>query len=188
MRGIPFQQQVAGEASTLRRYARSLTRDPSMADDLVQDTLMLALERQSSFREGGGLRGWLLSILHNRFISDRRRAQVRQRNHAEAAMESEGWYAATQEDAVRLSWLERAFGSLPQDQRRTLHLVAIEGLSYGDAGKALGVPIGTVMSRLSRARAALREAECSTGGRPQPVRLHLVGGRDDGGERSFQRR
>ena len=180
MSGSIFQQQIAEEAPALRRYARSLTRDDSAADDLVQDTLMLALQGQSTFREGSGLRRWLLSILHNRFISNRRRDRARQLRHERATPDTGGRYEPTQEDAVRLAGLERAFGELPSDQRSTLHLVAIEGYSYADAAELLGVPIGTVMSRLSRARAALREAErLPAAAKSGTVRLRLVGGRDE---------
>lgn len=178
MSGGQFHDRVADEAPALRRYARSLTRDATAADDLVQDTIVLALQGEHSFRRESGLRGWLLSILHNRFISDRRQRQAEQLRRVRAAEGVDPFYKAPQEDVVRLAWLDQAIRALPEEQRAVLCLVAIDGVSYATASEALGVPLGTIMSRLSRARATLREAEqrpanCATG------HLHLVGGENE---------
>ena len=174
---------VIGLLGPLQRYARSLTRDESQAEDLVQDTLVRAYERRGSFRSGGNLRGWLLSILHNTFVDGRRRyaAETRRAEHIAAIIETAT--PAEQESRVRLQQVQAAFLSLPDAQRSALHLVAIEGLSYQDAAAALGVPVGTLMSRLGRARAALRAFEAGGGltqaspnqGRPT---LRIIGGSD----------
>jgi RNA polymerase sigma-70 factor (ECF subfamily) len=173
---------VVGLLGALRRYARSLTRDETRAEDLVQDTLVRAYERRSSFRPGGNLRSWLLSILHNTFIDSRRRhvAELRRLEHAASFVDTAA--PPEQESRVRLQQVQAAFMSLPDEQRAALHLVAIEGLSYQEAANALNIPVGTLMSRLGRARAALRGFEAgadlaqpSQSKRPS---LRIVGGSD----------
>jgi RNA polymerase sigma-70 factor (ECF subfamily) len=166
----------------LRRYARSLTRDETHAEDLVQDTLVRAYERRGSFRPGGNLRGWLLSILHNTFIDNRRRHVAEFRRLAQAAELADTIALPEQESRVRLQQVQAAFMSLPDEQRAALHLVAIEGLSYQEAANALKIPVGTLMSRLSRARAALRGFEAGAD-RAQPSHskrpsLRIIGGSD----------
>ena len=167
----------------LRRYARALTRDETQADDLVQDALVRAYERRASFRTGGNLRGWLLSILHNSFVDGRRHlaAEARYAEHIGAILETA--IPAEQESKVRLQQVQAAFMGLPDEQRAALHLVAIEGLSYQEAAAALGVPVGTLMSRLGRARAALRAFEAGSGlTQPSPTQarptLRIIGGSD----------
>lgn len=143
----------------LRRYARALTRDEGRAEDLVQDTLVRAYERQGSFRSGGNLRAWLLAILHNVFVDERRRRRAEARRMDEAARTAATALPSDQESRVRLAQIRRAFLALPEEQRAALHLVAVEGLSYQEAAAALGIPVGTLMSRLGRGRAALRAFE-----------------------------
>ena len=173
---------VMGVLSPLRRYARSLARDEHLAEDLVQETLVRAYEGRSSFRSAN-LRGWLLSILHNTFRDGRRRHMAEARRLEQAAIFAETAAPAEQESRVRLQQIQTAFLSLPHEQRAALHLVAIEGLSYQDAAAALQVPIGTLMSRLGRARAALRAFEAGRGlsdaleARTRPG-LRIVGGSD----------
>ncbi|WP_114943040.1 sigma-70 family RNA polymerase sigma factor [Microvirga calopogonii] len=173
---------VIGLLGPLRRYARSLTRDEAQAEDLVQDTLVRAYERNGSFRSGGNLRGWLLSILHNTFIDHRRRQMAEARRLEQAASFVDSEAPPEQESRVRLKQVQAAFMSLPDEQRAVLHLVAIEGLAYQEAADALKIPVGTLMSRLGRARAALRGFEAGNdvsrpaqGGRPS---LRIVGGPD----------
>lgn len=173
----------------LRRYARTLTRDRDDAEDLVQAALVRALERRTTFRSGAGaghsaagqsgsvLRGWLFAILRNVFVDARRSARATQAREAAAADLGAETVPAAQEGAVRLGQVRDAFFRLPEEQRAALHLVAIEGMSYRDAADALGVPQGTLMSRIGRARAALRAMEAGEAPRP---RLSLVaGGSDD---------
>lgn len=173
---------VIGLLAPLRRYARSLTRDEAQAEDLVQDTLVRAYERRGSFRSGGNLRGWLLSILHNTFIDGRRRHAAETHRLDQVAALAEMAAPPDQEGRIRLQQIQAAFMQLPDDQRAALHLVAIEGLSYQEAATALAIPVGTLMSRLGRARAALRAFE-SGAGLPQPSNLkhpglRIVGGSD----------
>ncbi|WP_134495125.1 sigma-70 family RNA polymerase sigma factor [Microvirga pakistanensis] len=170
---------VIGLLGPLRRYARSLTRDEIHAEDLVQDTLVRAYERRGSFRAGGNLRGWLLSILHNTFIDHRRRQVSELRRLEQAASFANTQAPAEQESRVRLQQVQAAFMSLPDEQRAALHLVAIEGLPYQEAADALKIPVGTLMSRLGRARAALRGFE--TGSEVLQNKrsgLRIVGGSD----------
>lgn len=169
---------VIGQLGSLRRYARSLTRNPADAEDLVHDALVKAYERRSTFRTGGNLRAWLLSILHNAFID-----RARSRRSEAARIEATEHLALThvdppQDHAVRLAQVTQAFFDLPEDQRSALHLVAIEGLSYREAADALSVPLGTLMSRVGRARASLREAE-ATGPSRTRGHLRIIGGRDE---------
>jgi RNA polymerase sigma-70 factor (ECF subfamily) len=170
---------VIGLLGPLRRYARSLTRDEIHAEDLVQDTLVRAYEGRGSFRSGGNLRGWLLAILHNTFIDDRRRQASEYRRLEQAAAFVDTDAPPEQESRVRLQQIQAAFMSLPDEQRAALHLVAIEGLSYQEAARALKIPVGTLMSRLGRARAALRgfeagaDVQLSEARRPS---LRVVGG------------
>lgn len=182
---------VLAQLTTLRRYARALIRDESAAEDLVHDALVRAYERRTTFRLDGNLRAWLLSILHNTFIDNCRRRHAEQRREAEAAQLVESSRPGGQESHVRLQQIQCAFWSLPEDQRAVLHLVAIEELAYQEAADALGIPIGTLMSRLGRARAALRMIENDRGSIAPPglqapqtaqprLKLRVVGGKKDG--------
>jgi len=175
---------VIGLLGPLRRYARSLTRDNAQADDLVQDALVHAYERQGSFSASGNLKGWLLSILHNAFIDERRRSTAERQRLEHLAQISDSLMPADQEGRVRLQQIQRAFLALPEEQRAALHLVAIEGLSYQEAAESLGIPVGTLMSRLGRARAALRAFEAGQGllqigAEKTRPNLRVVGGSHD---------
>lgn len=170
----------------LRRYARSLTRDSLKADDLVHDTLVRALESRGHLKPSTNLRTWMMTVLHNVFIDDQRRKRVEAR-HADVLVQmSDEVSLPAQEGQVRLAQIRKAFESLPEEQRAALHLVTLEGMAYADAAQVLGIPIGTLMSRLGRGRAALRafeEGEAGTGRSGRPSRppeqgrphLRLVG-------------
>jgi RNA polymerase sigma-70 factor (ECF subfamily) len=138
----------------LRRYAYALTRDHARADDLVQDALERVLGRWHLRRDGGDLRAWMFAILHNRFIDDRRRD--RSGSRADAWHEGDGATAPEQDSALLRRDMLNALGGLSVDQRAVLLLVGVEGMSYEAAGRVLGIPSGTVMSRLSRARDRFR--------------------------------
>jgi RNA polymerase sigma-70 factor, ECF subfamily len=166
---------VLGQLGSLRRYARSLVRNADEAEDLVHDALVRAYERKSSFRRGANLRTWLLSIVHNAHIDRLRKSKSMMRRHNEAAVDIEPAIPADQEHAVRLKQVRDAFFNLPEEQREALHLVAIEDLSYQEAASALGIPVGTLMSRISRARAQLREFESKS---PSVSHLRLVARKD----------
>lgn len=139
----------------LRRYAYALLRDHDAADDLVQDTLERALSRWSLRRSDGDLRAWLFTIQRNLHISalrqDRRRGP-----HVELDEGTTPRAAATQEHGSEVQDILAALDQLPEEQKSLLLLVGVEDLSYDDAAKVMGVPIGTVMSRLSRGRQRLR--------------------------------
>lgn len=164
---------VLGQLGSLRRYARSLVRNADEAEDLVHDALVKAYERKSTFRRGANLRTWLLSIVHNAHIDRLRQNRSLARRHEEAATEFEQALPASQDHAVRLRQVRDAFFSLPEEQREALHLVAIEDLSYQEAASALGIPVGTLMSRIARARAQLRTFEEQS---PAVSHLRIIGG------------
>ncbi len=139
----------------LRRFAQWLTREPSSADDLVQSTLERALSRWRSKRPEGDLRAWLFSILYRQFLDGQRRAKRHARLLSLFGREEEPHSSSLDDIAIAHSTLA-AFAQLPTEQRALLLLVSVEGLSYQEAANSLQIPIGTVMSRLSRARKALR--------------------------------
>jgi RNA polymerase sigma factor (sigma-70 family) len=139
----------------LRRYARTFVRDAGAADDLVQDTLERAISRWHQRRVDGNPRTWLFTILHNLAVNHLRRARRRQELPLDDANESDIMVSSTQEDALRHADVLAAVAQLPDDQRSVLLLVSVEDVSYADAARILDIPIGTVMSRLARARARL---------------------------------
>lgn len=138
----------------LRRFSCWLTRDASSADDLVQSTLERALSRWDSRHDASALRAWLFAIAYRQFLDGKRRA----RRYASVLELFGGGTPAEQPSAEREVIAQsavQALQRLPEEQRHLLLWVAVEGLSYRDVAILLDVPIGTVMSRLSRARAAL---------------------------------
>jgi RNA polymerase sigma-70 factor (ECF subfamily) len=146
---------IGEQIPSLRRYARALTGNREAADDLVQDTLERALARSALFRPGGNPRAWLFAIMHNLFVNQVRSAASRRTVSLDPdSMEAAGQDLAHQGLAVRD--IERALALLPAEQREVVLLVALEALSYADTAKVVGVPVGTVMSRLSRGRERLR--------------------------------
>lgn len=151
--------QLVQSLPRLRRYARLLTGDVTRADDLVQDTVERALSKQLQWRDGSDLRAWLFSIMHNVYISELRRPGMRlemafEEGHADAIAATQWGPAARTELSMDL---QRALLLLPEEQRAVLLLVSVEELRYEEAAQALDIPIGTVMSRLARARTRLRE-------------------------------
>ena len=148
-----FRQNVQASIPALRRYARALTRDAEAADDLVQDTLVRALRSEHLFH-GGDLRSWLYTILTN---LNRNRLRSLSRRPSFASIEdNDAPDASGPEGGARD--IERALASLVDDQRVALLLVVLEGMSYREVAEVQGVPIGTVMSRLARARAHAPDA------------------------------
>lgn len=140
----------------LRRYAQGLMGDRNAADDLVQDCLEHAVGSWHQRRAGGDARTWMFSILHNLAISRLRQSQRRGRHVAlDDIDESATSRPPTQEHSVRHGELLRALDLLTEDLRSVLLLVSVEDLSYAEAARVLDIPIGTVMSRLSRARERL---------------------------------
>src|ERR1700738_4803267 len=154
-RAALIEAQIPG----LRRFACALLRgDREGADDLVQDALERALSHWNLRRNQGNLRGWLYTILYNRFLSNQHR--VRRPGPHDAFTEETELPGADggQQSALEHRDLLRAFAALPEEQRTVLLLVGVEDLSYQEAARVLGVPIGTVMSRLSRGRQRLRRS------------------------------
>ncbi len=146
--------QLLALVPALRRYARALLRDAWLADDLVQDTLERAWHKQARFTIDTDLRAWTFAIMHNLFAS-----QLRKRDPLRGADDDTALAAAPADapaDAVLTMQIMGLVERLPAEQRATLLLVSVEELSYADAARILGVPIGTVMSRLARARERLR--------------------------------
>ncbi len=149
-------RQIEAEIPRLRRYARALTRDVFAADDLVQDSLTRALGKLHLWQAGTDLRAWLFTILHNQYVNHVRRA-VRE-GVAVGLSDSEQLLtrAPQQNHRLELRDLERAIAKLPSEQRQVILLIGLEGMRYEEVAAILGVPVGTVRSRLSRARQALR--------------------------------
>jgi len=145
-------EQIPG----LRRYARALTGgNPENADDLVQDTLERAYAKWSLFKLGAELRPWLFSIMHNVFVNEVRRTK----NRAQMCPIDEAMAMSTpapQENQVQLRQILAAVGQLAPELREVLVLVSVEEFSYAETAKILDIPMGTVMSRLFRARTQLR--------------------------------
>jgi len=145
----------------LRRYARVLTRNPARADDLVQDTLLRAWDKRRLWKAGSDLRAWLFTIMHN--VHENQRALAR-REAANVSLDAEdehgvAWHVAqrgNQLERVELRELANLMDRLPAEQREVLMLAAVEELRYEEISAVLGIPIGTVMSRISRARDKLR--------------------------------
>jgi RNA polymerase sigma-70 factor (ECF subfamily) len=146
-----FRNSLQAAIPALRRYARALTRDAEVADDLVQDTLVRALRSEHLFHEGD-VRSWLYTILTN---LNRNRLRTLARRPALTPIE-EGDAADMSGPEAGARDIERALASLVEDQRAALLLVVLEGLSYREVAEVQGVPIGTVMSRLARARVQLK--------------------------------
>ena len=142
---------------SLRRYARMLTGDAWAADDLVQDTLERACSKWRLWRADSDLRAWLFTVMHNVYVNQVRRA-VRQSAAGMAIPVEDLTHELTTPDTNSTDKidLQRCLLRLPEDQRVVLLLVTLEDLSYDDVARITGVPVGTVMSRLSRARSRLR--------------------------------
>jgi len=161
---------IEAEIPYLRRYARALTGGPDAADDLVQDSLERAIARFDQFRPGTNLRAWLFTILHNMRCDQHRRVV---RRPVEIPIDDAPYQASTrasQADALQLSDFRRAFGRLSEPHREVLALVGLEGLDYQQAASILGVEVGTVKSRVFRARESLRREQLMLD-RPTPRRM-----------------
>jgi RNA polymerase sigma-70 factor, ECF subfamily len=183
-----FGTELEVQIASLRRYARALLRDKNDADDLVQESLARALSRADRFKPGTNLRAWLFTIMHNVHVN-----QVRQKisRPDEVPVEDHEMRLITparQETSIELRDMSRALAELPDEQRQVLLLVALEGLKYeaelpdeqrqvlllvaleglkyDEVAAVLQIPIGTVMSRLSRAREAVRIKLSNEGGVP----------------------
>jgi RNA polymerase sigma factor (sigma-70 family) len=160
---------ILTELPRLRRYARAMLGNGAAADDLVQDTLERAWTRIAQWRVGSDLRAWLFGIMHNLRVDQLRRPGLNTQPMEDE--ENEVPTRATQTDQLELSDLELALARLPEEQRAVLLLVALEEMSYEEVAGTLGIPLGTVMSRLSRGRERLR---LILEGQPPAAKLRVV--------------
>ncbi len=162
-------EQLLACIPRLRRYARALVGDRAGADDLVQDTMERGWARLASWQGGSDMRAWLFSIMHNVRIDQVRRPPIPTESlNEETSMPSA---PGSPSSGLELRDMETALRQLPDEQREILLLVALEEMSYGDVAHALQIPLGTVMSRLSRAREKLR---ANMEGRPYVSALKVV--------------
>jgi len=145
---------ILAELPRLRRYARAMVGERAAADDLVQDTLERAWSRLAQWRAGSDLRAWLFSIMHNLWVDQLRRPSLNTSPIEDEYVDAPT--RATQTDRIEVKDLEFALARLPEEQRAVVLLVALEEMSYAEVALALGIPIGTVMSRLYRGRERLR--------------------------------
>ncbi len=151
-----FQSELASLVPNLRAFARTLSGNADAADDLVQETLVKAWRSRASFTPGSNLKAWLFTILRNTFLSERRRRKFE-------VHDTDGKFAeqlsvnGEQSDHMDLLDFAKAFSQLPHEQREALTLVGAEGFSYEDAALTCGCAVGTIKSRVNRARAKLTE-------------------------------
>lgn len=147
--------EIAPHLPRLRRYARSLLRDSGRADDLVQDTMVRALEKAHLYQHDTNLRGWLVTIMHNEHVNATRR-HMRGPIYVSDDAIGELGRTETQEAPIELREVRRAVERLPQEQRAPLLLHWLHGRKYEEIAAEMKLPLGTVQSRISRARKALR--------------------------------
>lgn len=163
------EQQLLDWVPRLRRYARALARNRDDADDLVQDTLERAWTKSSLWHGVSDMRAWLLTIMHNLHVDSYRRPRVSTVEMNDETPEVP--VAPAQEDRLAVRDLQAALEMLPVEQKQVVLLVALEDMAYADVAQSLRIPIGTVMSRLSRGRERLRAL---MEGRDVPQRLTIV--------------
>jgi RNA polymerase sigma-70 factor (ECF subfamily) len=165
-----FSTLLEQQIPRLRRYAFALHRsNRSRADDLVQDTLVRAIAKQHLWKPGSNLLGWLFTLMHNQNVNDVRRSVARE-GFSYAVGEFHDTLASVNDtsSSLQLRDLDRAMAKLPLEQQQIILLVALEGMSYEGVSKLVGIPIGTVRSRLSRGRMMLRQM-MDTGDRSAPA-------------------
>src|SRR5690606_39142372 len=150
--------EIEGCVPALRRYARALTHDTDRADDLVQDSLERAIRKRGLWRPSGSVRSWMFRILLNVYRNDLRRLRRSLAPVSLDAMSGSGPAGPdVQSGRLALAETAQAMQALPLEQREVLLLVAVEEMSYAEAAAVLSIPVGTLMSRLARARATLRD-------------------------------
>ncbi len=165
-------EQILAHIPALRRYARLLTGDASRADDLVQDTLERACLKWSLWQPGPALRSWLLSLMHNLYLNQRRDWR-HDDGHLPLDEAPEPQHEPMTQAGERMD-MQQALALLPLPLREVLLLVTVEEYSYAEAARILDVPVGTVMSRLHRAREQLRGRVTALATTQRTVPLHLV--------------
>lgn len=167
-----LQEQMVALLPRLRRFARSLAGDSDRADDLVQMACERSLERLHQYRDGTRFDSWLYRIVYTQWV-DRIRRQQRQSAHTETLrnrQEMSGTGDASPRRIVSFMDIKNALGHLPEENKAAIVLVAVEGYTYAEAASVLGVPVGTVASRVARARNML--AEQFREDKPRMVEIH----------------
>ncbi len=170
-------EHICEEIPHLRRYALFLSRDAATAEDLVQDCVLTAIARAEQYRSEFALRPWLFAILRNTFFNQLRRGKHQPLVDEETARDHGPVISGNQEASVQLGELQSALDRLSPEHRDIILKVAVEGFTYEEAAQTLGVPVGTVRSRLARARVAL---QCELG--------HEAGAFNDEGRSKARRR
>ena len=173
-----FGRLLEKEIPRLRRYAVAMTRDMSRADDLVQDTLVRAIAKQSFWQSGTNLRAWLFTIMHNQNVNWVRH---RVREGTAVGFDDEWPFPIAATDptgGLSLRDLDRALTRIPEQQRQVILLIGLEGTSYEEAATILDVPIGTIRSRLSRGRESLRILMDRRDGTPAAISAGTLGERE----------
>lgn len=159
----PMREALVSAIPNLRAFAIALCRDASRADDLVQETLVKAWNNRELYKEGTNLRAWLFTILRNTYFSEHRRLRY-QASYREAVDTTKSWQHPEQEGHLDLQDFLGALAELPPDQRESLLLVGAEGFSYEEAAEISGCAVGTIKSRVNRARRRLSDALQISGG------------------------
>ena len=149
-----FRELLIAEIPSLRAFAASLCGSMQPVDDLVQDTLLKAWSHSNSFEMGSNLRAWLFTILRNTYFSSYRR-QGREVQDTDGLIEQRLSVSGSQESAIDLADFRNALAKLPEEQREVLIMVGASGLSYEEAATVCGVAVGTIKSRVNRARARI---------------------------------
>ena len=151
-----LEEELVAEVPNLRAFARSLTQNQASADDLVQETVLKAWTKRDSYQRGTNLRAWMFTILRNTFISSKRKIkrEIEDVDGSHAARLSQ---APPQDAAMELADFRRAFATLPDDQREALVLVGAAGFTYEEAAGICDCAVGTMKSRVNRARNRLTE-------------------------------
>lgn len=150
-----FETQLIEHIPRLRRYARALTTTVCAADDLVQDTLERALNKKNLWQQNTRLRPWLFTLMHNLYINQLK--QLQNRPMMQELDETISDAAASPESAINMQQLNVCIDKLPAEQKEIFLLVSLEGFAYEEVARIIDIPVGTVMSRLSRAREKLRK-------------------------------
>src|SRR5205814_8410026 len=150
-----FGRLLENEIPRMRRYARALTRNTAKADDLVQSSLIRALEKQHLWQPGSNLRAWLFTILHNQHVNDVRHSLRQGSLGPTEDTEPESRVEPVADASLQLRDLQRAINTLSHEQREVLLRVGLESMRYEQDATILDMPVGTVRSRLSRSRTTL---------------------------------
>ncbi len=172
-----FKRDLLGAIPSLRAFAVSLAQNTDRADDLVQETLVKAWDKQSSFQPGTNLKAWLFTILRNEFYSQMRK-RGREVQDTDGAITGRVAVHPAQHGSLDLGDFRKALETLPEDQREAIILIGASGFSYEEAATICGCAVGTIKSRVSRARSHLQQLLSITGEGdygPDPIAAHVLG-------------